>query len=165
MTTDALDQYSGTKVADGKFPKMAEINKNKPKLDPQEEYTFQLIAREVNEKAKGFKKSDESEAPIVTKVYLTWEELTTKNQLVSSYRIDTISWGNSDGSMKSSAVQFLEDIGQPLQRPEPGQRIMWGNKFLIGMKIRARAELKKKDGIFIEDEYTLKKGSPRAYKV
>jgi hypothetical protein len=165
MTIDALDNYNQTKIAEGKFPKMAEVNKGKPKLDPQEEYVFQLVERDVNEKAKGFKKETEKEAPIVTKVYLLWEELTTKNRLVSSYRIDTISWGNPDGTMKSGAVQFLEDIGQALTKPKEGESIRWGNKFMIGMKIHARAELNQKDGILVPDEYRLKKGSARKYQV
>lgn len=161
---DELDQYHGTKVSEGKFPKLSELNKDKPKLNPQDEYVFKLIAREVNEKAKGFKKSDAQEAPIVTKVFLTWEEQETKNLIVTSHRIDTISFGNSDGSMKSGVVQFLEDIGQPIKKPGPGEQIHWGTKFLIGMRIRARAELRKKDGVFVIDEYQMKKGSPRAYK-
>jgi hypothetical protein len=67
--------------------------------------------------------------------------------------------------MKSGIVQFLEDIGQPLAKPKEGEHIRWGNKLLIGMKIRARAQLQVKDGILVEDVYTLKKGSAMQYQV
>ena len=47
MSLDALDQYHGTQISTGKFPAMCEKNKGLPKLDPQEEYVFELIERDA----------------------------------------------------------------------------------------------------------------------
>jgi len=164
--TDALDGYRGTVVSNGKFPPLAEENKGKTKLDPQEEYTFELIKRDLNLNSKGFLSKEEKEAgkeaPLVAKVYLTWKELKTGNLVMQSERIDKLYWGNPDGSMKSGVLQFLEDIGMPVPK---GQIPPWGSTFILTMKIRARIQQRIKNNEPVQDEYIFKDGSFRGYRV
>ncbi len=167
MSTDPLDNYRGSTVSTGKkFTPMSEENKGKPKLDPQEEYVFELVKRELNDKAKGFQSAEDRAAnlppPAVVKVYLTWKEQNTGNLIVQPERIDKLYWGNPDGSMKSGVLQLLEDIGMS---QAPGQIPAWGSTFIISMKIRARIQRRMKDNLIVPDEYVFKAGSFRKYQV
>jgi hypothetical protein len=163
--TDALDSYHGTTVANGNFPKLSEENKGKPKLDPQEEYVFELIKRDLKEGAKGFQSKEDKtagkDAPKVTKVFLTWKELKSGNLVMQSERIDKLYWGNPDGTMKSGVLQFLEDIGMPQTKNNIPS---WGGTFIITMKIRARIQQRIKNNEIVPDEYIFKDGSFRGYR-
>ena len=165
--TDALDGYQGTTVSKGgTFTPLSEENKGKTKLDPQEEYIFKLIKRDLKLDAKGFQSKEDKaagkEAPKVAKVYLTWQENQTGNKLIQSERIDKLYWGNPDGTMKSGVLSFLEDIGMSV----PKEVIpAWGSVFIISMKIRARIQPRIKNNEPVPDEYIFKNGSFRAYKV
>lgn len=164
--SDALDAYTGTVISNGKFTQMSEENKGKSTLDPQEEYVFELIKRDLNLKAKGFlSKEDKAagkEAPPAAKVYLTFKELKTGNLVLLSERIDKLYWGNNDGTMKSGVLQFLEDVGMP----QPKDKLPhWGSLFIISMKIRARVNLRIKENQIVPNEYIFKAGSFRKYQV
>lgn len=165
MTLDALDQYHGTQVASGKFPAMSEKNKGKLKLDPQEEYVFELIERDAKP-GKGFQSSEDKaankEPPKVMKAILIWKELNTGNQVLMTERIDKLYWGNADGTMKSGVIQFLEDIGMPVPKD---QIPAWGSTFILTMKIRARVIPRIKNNAIVPDEYIFKAGSFRKYQV
>lgn len=161
---DALDSYSGTKIAHGGFPTFGEKNKGKPKLDPQEEYVFELVERDARP-GKGFQSKEDKaagkEAPKVVKVYLTWKEANSGVQVLQSYRIDQLFWGNPDGSMRSGVLQFLEDIGMPVQQDVIP---VWGATFVLTMKIRARVVPRIRNGEAVQDEYVFKEGSYRKYR-
>ncbi len=162
---DALDQYQGTKVSTGKFPAMSEKNKGKPVLDSQEEYIFELVERDAKS-GKGFQTKEDKaagkEAPKVTKAYLTWREVSTGNLVLQSLRIDQLFWGNTDGTMKSGVLQFLEDIGMPVPK---GTIPVWGNLFILTMRVRARVVPRIRNNEIIPDEYIFKDGSFRKYLV
>ena len=163
---DDLDQYHGTKVASGGFAKIAEENKGKPPLDPQEEYVFELIERHLKTDARGFQSAEDKaankSAPQVAKVYLTWKEIKTGNLLIMTHRIDRLYWGNQDGSMKSGVLQFLEDIGMSYAKD---QIPAWGSTFIVTMKIRARAAQKIRNGAPVPGEYIFKSGSFRKFQM
>ena len=163
--TDALDNYTGTKVSTGKFPAMSEKNKGKPKLDPQEEYVFELVERDAKP-GKGFQSKDDKaagkEAPRVMKAFLTWKEQKTGNLVLQTYRIDQLFWGNPDGTMKSGVLQFLEDVGMPVPRDKIPS---WGSTFILTMKIRARVVPRQRNNEIVPDEYIFKEGSFRKYQV
>ena len=163
--TDALDSYKGTVIANGNFPQLSEENKGKPKLDPQEEYIFELVKRDLKEGAKGFQSKEDKaagkEAPKVTKVFLIWKETASGNLIMQSERIDKLYYGNPDGSMKSGVLQFLEDIGMPQAK---NNIPAWGTCFILSMKIRARVQQRIKNNEIVPDEYIFKDGSFRGYK-
>jgi len=165
MTLDALDQYKGTQIATGKFPEMSEKNKGKEKLDPQEEYIFELVERDAKE-GKGFQSPEDKKASKepqkIMKALLTWKEIKTGNLIFMTERIDKLYWGNPDGTMKSGVLQFLEDIGMPYQKD---QIPVWGNVFILSMKIRARVIQRVKNNEPIVDEYVFKNGTFRKYQV
>ncbi len=162
---DALDQYSGTKIAAGKYPAMGEKNKGKPKLDPQEEYIFELIERDAKS-GKGFQSREDKaagkEVPKVVKAFLTWKEEKTGNLILQTLRIDQLFWGNPDGSMKSGVLQFLGDIGMSVPK---GEIPVWGSKFILTMRIRARVVPRVKNNEVVQDEYIFKEGSFRKYQI
>ena len=162
---DALDQYRGTKIVSGKFTPMGEKNKGLAKLDPQEEYIWELIERDAKEQ-NGFQTKEEKAvgkpAAKVMKALLTWREVTSGVQVFMTERIDQLYWGNLDGSMKSGVLRFLEDIGMPQAKD---QIPAWGSTFILTMKIRARVQPRIKNNEIVPDEYVFKAGSFRGYRV
>ena len=165
MSLDALDQYHGTQISTGKFPAMSEKNKGLQKLDPQEEYVFELVERDAKP-GKGFQTAEEkaagTPAPQIMKAFLTWKEMKSGNLILMTERIDKLYWGNPDGSMKSGVLQFLEDIGMPVPKD---QIPSWGSVFILTMKIRARVVPRLKNNVVVPDEYIFKAGTFRKYQV
>ena len=162
---DALDGYRGTKIASGKFKTMGEKNKGLPKLDPQEEYVFELVERDAKEQ-NGFQtkedKAQNKPAAKVMKALLTWKEVQSGVQVFMTQRIDQLYWGNADGTMKSGVLRFLEDIGMPQEKDHIPT---WQSTFILTMKIRARVQPRIKNNEIVPDEYVFKAGSFRGYKV
>lgn len=165
MTLDALDQYHGTVVSTGKFPALSEKNKGLSKLDPQEEYVFELIERDAKP-GKGFQSPEDKAAgkpaTPVMKAFLIWKEVKTGNLILMTERIDKLYWGNTDGTMKSGVLQFLEDIGMPVPKDQIPN---WGTTFILTMKIRARVIPRIKNNVVVPDEYVFKAGTFRKYQV
>ena len=161
---DALDQYHGTKVSTG-ITGMGEKNKGKTKLDPQEEYVFELVERDARQGRAFQTKEDKEkgkEPEKVMKAFLIWREVKSGVLVLQSHRIDRLFWGNADGSMKSKVLSFLEDIGMP----QPKDSIPhWGSTFVLTMKIRARIIRRMKNDVIVPDEYLFKEGSFRKYQV
>ena len=165
MISPALQNYRDTRIANGKFPSLAEKNAGKPKLDPQEEYVFVLEEGDAKE-IKGFlskeDKASGKEAPKQMNALLTWKEEKSGVLVFQMLRLDQLFWGNADGSMKSKAIQFLEDIGIPCPKDKVPA---WGSVFMDGMHIRARVQQKVRNGQPVPDEYIFKDGSFRQYRV
>lgn len=165
MTLDALDQYHGTQIAKGNFPAMSEKNKGLPKLDPQEEYVFELVERDAKP-GKGFQSAEDKAAgkpaPQVMKAFLIWKEASTGNLVLMTERIDKLYWGNPDGTMKSGVLQFLEDIGLAVPN---GQIPNWGTTLILHMRIRARVIPRMKNNTIVPDEYVFKAGTFRKFMV
>lgn len=152
--------YNGTKVATG-FSKLGEQNKGKGPLDPQEEYTFELV--EAKDQQMNAWQSSEEKAtgkPASKKVHAatTWRELKTGVMVFQKFNIETLSWGKGPADPKrSKVIRFMEDIGIP--SPE-GKIPVWDNVFIPIMKIRARVIPANNP-----DEYFFREGSFRKYQV
>lgn len=161
--SEALQNYRETTISQGgKYTPMAELNKGKPQLDPQEEYVFELIEGDAKPSKAGLSKEDKAagkEAPKRMAALLTWKEEKSGVLVFQKEFIDKLYWGNSDGTMKSRVIQFLEDIGIPC----PKDKIpAWGSVFMSGMHIRARVQQKVRNNQPVQDEYIFK--SVRQYR-
>ena len=162
--TDALDNYHGTKISTG-ASNLGEKNKGKGVLDPQEEYIFELVERDAKPVKSSQSKEDHDagkEAPRKMSALLTWKEQKSGILIFQKFPIESLYWGNADGSMKSKVLVFLEDIGMPFAR---GQIPAWGSTFMNGMHIRARVVPKQRNGATVPDEYYFKEGSFRKYRI
>lgn len=160
--TDALDNYRDTKIATG-GSHLGEKNKGKGPLDPQEEYIFELVERDAKSVRSGQSAEDRAAgkpAPNKMSALLTWKEQKTGILVFQKFAIESLYWGNADGTMKSKVLSFLEDIGMPVAK---NTIPAWGSTFILTMKIRARVIPKIKNGAVVPDEYYFKDGSFRKY--
>jgi hypothetical protein len=151
-----------TSKAAGTFSKLSELNKaTGKKLDPQEEYIFELIEAK-DQPMKAWQSTEDKAAgkPAAKKVHAatTWREITTGIELFQKFNIETLSWGKGPtDSKRSKVLKFMDDIG--ISIPE-GKIPVWDNCFIPTMKIRARVVPSTNP-----DEYYFKEGSFRKYQV
>lgn len=160
---DELDGYASPKAAiSGQFQKVEDTNKDKPQLDKQEEYIFELHERRLLKGVDGFKKGEK-----VDKVLCTWKEIESGNLVQNSFRIDNPVWNEKQPAFQSPVINFFENIGFPLPKdPEavkaPG---FWGPRFIRTMKIRARVTPgKDSEGKIVKGKYTLELATVRQFK-
>jgi hypothetical protein len=151
-----------TSKAAGTFSKLGESNKTTgQKLDPREEYCFELV--EAKDQPMNAWQSAEDKAagkPASKKVHAatTWRELKTGIKVFQKFNIETLSWGKGPtDSKRSKVLKFMDDIG--INIPE-GKIPVWDNCFIPTMKIRARVV-----PATAPDEYFFKEGSFRKYQV
>jgi hypothetical protein len=128
-----------TSKAAGTFSKLGESNKaTGQKLDPQEEYIFELVeAKDQPMKAWQCPKDRAAGKPAAKKVHAatTWKEIKTGIQVFQKFNIETLSWGKGPtDSKRSKVLKFMDDIG--ISIPE-GKIPVWDNCFIPTMKIRA----------------------------
>lgn len=150
-----------TSKAAGTFSKLGELNKNTgKKLDPQEEYIFELVEAK-DQPMKAWQSAEDRAAgkPAAKKVHAatTWRELTTGIQVFQKFNIETLSWGKGPtDSKRSKVIKFADDIGIQI----PDDKIpVWDNIFIPTMKIRARVV-----PATAPDIYYFKEGSFRKYQ-
>jgi len=160
---DELDSYASPKAGmAGNFQKVDELNRDKLRLDKQEEYVFELIDRKLLKNSPGFN----GKGP-VDKLLLTWKEVQTGNIVQNSFRIDSLVWNEQKPNFQSPVITFFENIDYALPKnpekvKEPG---FWGPKFIKSMKIRARITPgKSAEGVLIPGKYTLELATVRKYK-
>jgi len=144
------------------FSKLGELNAaTGKKLDPQEEYIFELIeAKDQPMKAWQSAEDKASGKPASKKIHAatTWKEIKTGIEIFQRFNIETLSWGKGPtDSKRSKVIKFADDIG--ISIPD-GKIPVWDNVFIPTMKIRARVV-----PATAPDEYFFKEGSFRAYKV
>jgi hypothetical protein len=151
-----------TSKAAGTFSKLGELNAaTGKKLDPQEEYVFELIEAK-DQQMKSWQSPEDRAAgkPAAKKVHAatTWKELKTGIEVFQRFNIETLSWGKGPtDSKRSKVIKFADDIGIGI--PE-GKIPVWDNVFIPTMKIRARVV-----PATAPDEYFFKEGSFRKYQV
>ena len=151
-----------TSKAAGTFSKLGELNAaTGKKLDPQEEYIFELIEAK-DQQMKSWQSPEDRAAgkPASKKVHAatTWKEQKTGIEIFQRFNIETLSWGKGPtDSKRSKVIKFADDIG--ISIPD-GKIPVWDNVFIPTMKIRARVV-----PATAPDEYFFKEGSFRAYKV
>jgi hypothetical protein len=161
-----------TSKAAGTFSKIGELNaKTGKKLDPQEEYIFELIEAK-DQQMKAWQSAEDKTkgiiAPKKTFAATTWRELTTGIEVFQKFNIENISWGTGpNDSKRHKAVKFFLDVG--IYREEDKDRVItraisdpsfWDSVFIPTMKIRARVV-----PATAPDEYFFKEGSFRKYQV
>ena len=149
----------GTKIA-GTFSPLGEKNRGKGKLDPQEEYIFELVLAEAKLMKAAQSKEDKAAGKEPGKkinAALTWKEVKSGIEVFQHFQVETLSWGKGPSDpFRSRVITFLEDIGIPV----PQDKIpVWDNCFIPTMKIRARVVPSQKP-----DEYFFKEGSFRKYQ-
>jgi len=150
-----------TSKAAGTFSKLGELNaKTGKKLDPQEEYVFELVEAK-DQPMKSWQSAEDKAAgkPATKKVHAatTWKELATGIEIFQKFNIETLSWGKGPtDSKRSKVIKFADDIGIAI--PE-GKIPVWDNVFIPTMKIRARVV-----PATAPDEYFFKEGSFRKYQ-
>ena len=152
--------FTGTKVANN-FSELGKQNEGKGTLDPQEEYTFELVETK-DQPMKAWQSAEDKAAgkPASKKVHAgtTWKEIKTGILVFQKFNIETLSWGKGPtDSKRSKVLKFMEDIGIPC--PE-GKIPVWDNVFIPTMRIRARVVPAGKP-----NEYYFKEGSFRKYQV
>jgi hypothetical protein len=151
-----------TSKAAGTFSKLGELNAaTGKKLDPQEEYIFELIEAK-DQQMKSWQSPEDRAAgkPAAKKVHAatTWKEVKTGIEIFQRFNIETLSWGKGPtDSKRSKVIKFADDIGIGI--PE-GKIPVWDNVFIPTMKIRARVV-----PATAPDEYFFKEGSFRKYQV
>jgi hypothetical protein len=154
-----------TSKAAGTFSKLSELNKaTGKKLDPQEEYIFELIEAK-DQPMKAWQSTEDKAAgkPAAKKVHAatTWREITTGIEVFQKFNIESVSRGNSPtDSKRSKVLKFLDDIGLSIPTSKPIEEIIWDQYFIPTMKIRARVVPSTNP-----DEYYFKEGSFRKYQV
>jgi len=115
-------------------------NVGKPLLNSDDEYVFRLT--KMPHVIPGFntkKNKDGVEVKVpVEKAVAEWEEMGTKNIVVSFFRIDSVN-RSDDEAFESAVVKFFRKIKAPL--PETGD-IVWENHFVPGMRFRGRVVVK-----------------------
>ena len=117
----------------------ADPNKGKALLNSDDEYVFRLTKIPHVVKQLQTKKKDGVEIKVpVEKVVVEWEEQTTKNIVVSFFRVDAVNFSD-DESFESAVVRFFKKIKVPL--PEHSE-INWENHFVVGMRFRGRVIVK-----------------------
>jgi hypothetical protein len=150
-----------TSKAAGTFSKLGELNAaTGKKLDPQEEYIFELIEAK-DQQMKSWQSPEDRAAgkPAAKKVHAatTWKEVKTGIEIFQRFNIETLSWGKGPtDSKRSKVIKFADDIGIGI--PE-GKIPVWDNVFIPTMKIRARVV-----PATAPDEYFFKEGSFRKYQ-
>lgn len=155
---DDLDGYASPKAGiSGQFPKLEELNKDKPPLEKQEEYVFELQDRRLMKQVAGFKKEEK-----VDKVLCIWKEIQSGNLVQNSFRIDNPVWNEKQPAFQSPVITFFENIGYPLPKnPETIKTEgFWGSRFVRTMKIRARVTPRAD----IKGKYTLELATVRQFK-
>lgn len=160
--TDDLDSYSSPKAGvAGNFQKPEELNKDKVRLDRQEEYVFELCDRKLLIAVAGFKAGEK-----VDKVLLTWKEVSSGNIIQNSFRIDNPVRNIKHPEFQSPVINFFDNVDWPLPtNPElikaPG---FWGSRFVKGMKIKARVQIgKDSEGTLIPGKYKIEPATVRKF--
>jgi hypothetical protein len=147
------------------FSKTGELNaKTGKKLDPQEEYIFELIEAK-DQMMAGWQSPEDRKAGIAAPkkahAATTWKEITTGIVVFQRFNIDSVSRGSGpNDSKRSKVLKFLYDIGLSIPEDKPVEEIIWDQYFIPTMKIRARVV-----PATAQDEYYFKEGSFRKYQV
>ena len=117
-------------------------NEGKPPLTEFDEYTLRLTAFPKVKTFQQLKKINGVEKAInVDKAIIVFEEETTKNEVVSLMRVDSLNFSEDD-AFESAIIRFFRKIGHPLvEGVEPN----WDDYFVVGMRFLARVAVGKDD--------------------
>lgn len=139
MTDQQIDlgNYKGEVVERKNFE---DQNKGKPLLNSDDEYVFRLTkfprAIHTTDKKKNVDGSETSVPKI--KAVCEFEELVSKNIVVTMFRIDKLNFGE-DETFTSGVVKFFRKIGSPLTENKYPD---WRERFVVNMRFRGRVVVK-----------------------
>lgn len=107
-------------------------------LNDQDEYVFKLEKVSLKTDVDGFKPGEK-----VDKFYTTWKEEKTGNVLMMGFRVDKPRFNPDSPKFQSPVLTFFSKIGIPIRE---GEEPIWGNLFIMGMRVRGRVQPVTKDG-------------------
>ena len=115
-------------------------NEGKPPLTEFDEYTLRLTAFPKVKTFQQLKKINGVERAInVDKAIIIFEEETTKNEVISLMRVDSLNFSEDD-AFESAIIRFFRKIQHPLRE---GVEPNWDDYFVVGMRFRARVAIGK----------------------
>ena len=117
-------------------------NDGKPPLTEFDEYTLRLTAFPKVKTFQQLKKINGVEKAInVDKAIIVFEEETTKNEVISLMRVDSLNF-TEDDAFESAIIRFFRKIRHPLvEGVEPN----WDDYFVVGMRFLGRVVVGKDD--------------------
>jgi len=132
-----LENYKGEVVERKNFE---DQNKGKPILNSDDEYVFTLLKFPRGIQKREEKVNANKSVTIVNKTMAVceFEERSSKNVVVTLFRIDKLNYGD-DEKYRSGVVKFFQKLGTPL--PE-NKYPNWKEHFIPGMRFRGRVVVK-----------------------
>ena len=115
-------------------------NEGKPPLTEFDEYVLRLTAFPKVKTLPQIKKINGKDTTInVDKAICVFEEETTKNEVISLMRVDSLNFSEDD-AFESAIIRFFRKIQHPLRE---GVEPNWDEYFVVGMRFRARIAMGK----------------------
>jgi hypothetical protein len=115
-------------------------NEGKPPLTEFDEYILRLTAFPKVKTFQQIKKVAGKDVTIqVDKAICVFEEETTKNEVLSMMRVDSLNFSDDD-AFESAIIRFFRKIQHPLKE---GIEPNWDEYFVVGMRFRARVAMGK----------------------
>jgi hypothetical protein len=117
-------------------------NEGKPALTEFDEYVLRLTAFPKVKTFQMMKKVNGVDKAInVDKAIIIFEEESTKNEVMSLMRVDSLNFSEDD-AFESAIIRFFRKIQHPLRE---GVEPNWDEYFVTGMRFRARVVVGKDD--------------------
>jgi hypothetical protein len=135
MSDEAQRSLSGYKSKVHEQGEYENPNAGKPSLTEFDEYVLRLTAFPKVKTFQQLKKIAGKDATIqVDKAICIFEEETTKNEVMSLMRVDSLNFSEDD-AFESAIIRFFRKIQHPLKE---GIEPNWDDYFVVGMRFRAR---------------------------
>lgn len=142
MSDEAQRSLSGYKSKVHEQSDFDNPNEGKPPLTEFDEYTLRLTAFPKVKTFQQLKKINGVEKAInIDKAIIVFEEETTKNEVISLMRVDSLNFSEDD-AFESAIIRFFRKIGHPLKE---GIEPNWDEYFVVGMRFLARVAVGKDD--------------------
>jgi len=140
MSDEAQRSLSGYKSKVHEQGEFDNPNEGKTPLTEFDEYVLRLTAFPKVKTFQQMKKINGVEKAInVDKAIIIFEEETTKNEVMSLMRVDSLNFSDDD-AFESAIIRFFRKIQHPLKE---GVEPNWDEYFVVGMRFRARVQLGK----------------------
>ena len=140
MTEEAQRSLSGYKSKVHEQGEFENPNEGKSPLTEFDEYILRLKAFPKVKSMPVIKKVNGVDKTInVDKAICIFEEETTKNEVLSMMRVDSLNFSDDD-AFESAIIRFFRKIQHPLRE---GVEPNWDDYFVTGMRFRARVVMGK----------------------
>ena len=140
MSEEAQRSLSGYKSKVHEQGEFENPNEGKPPLTEFDEYILRLKAFPKVKSMPVIKKINGADKTIsVDKAICVFEEETTKNEVLSMMRVDSLNFSEDD-AFESAIIRFFRKIQHPLRE---GIEPNWDDYFVTGMRFRGRVVMGK----------------------